>query len=790
MVSSLFVLSSIDSANSKLPHKEIEMADLTFTRSITFTIPGSNSSPGVKVTAVENATGGVDFTVDVLSTSKMTADLRGLFFNLNDTGKLAGLSSTGLSVTDFDTVNVINLGGGANMHGHASPYDVGLEFGTSGIGKDHITSATFTLSGSTFLTLDDIANVEFGARLTSIGSSGGARNGSSKIVAEAPAAPDAIADSYAIFEDGQEGLDDPADPAEGVVFQVLDNDTDADGDTLTVVALRDAVNGAVEIVDGNDSDTLIGDAVKFTPTTDYAGPASFEYAISDGAGGTDFAKVDVAVTAVADIPSLSYQIIAGNSADEIIVRVAAAQTDADSSEYIDRIELSGIPDGVTAIPGVLNPGAEPDQIVQDFILTLPLDQDVSFDFGIAAVSKEVSNGDEETNFIAVPIVLEYTENDYAPTFYATDQSIWSSGDQFTFNDNRFIGVDNFASPFTDSSGGLIGYNVSAAIKAGLQSNLSFEGGEIDANLNYDFSVDTNYNKTTDMLLISSSQVLTGGDFATEGPEGSYKLDFIFNYDVSAALTYDIGVDSGTIVSFADSYYSTTNILDLDSDDLAVEIPFPDPFGSLSATLAWPDIETDASATPPPIGEYTASGASNNFLELNLDVDQALADILLKGVNPFSIEADIVVAGATLDLIDLDLYGGLNFLQSFVMQEQGVNGTLHFENGYEQAFVFGSDIQLSNASQIDAGGDNDGNVEFSLSIDPQATLHNDTDLGFNVGYNFDVFKVGWWYDIGVDSDSGTIGPLYNAGGNFPIATVGVYDSTFDLNFGSQDVGFYA
>ena len=53
--------------------------------------------------------------------------------------------------------------------------------------------------------------------------------------------------------------------------------------------------------------------------------------------------------------------------------------------------------------------------------------------------------------------------------------------------------------------------------------------------------------------------------------------------------------------------------------------------------------------------FTSEGASNNFLQLNLDVDQALADIFLRGVNPFSVEIpSIGVAGGSADLIDLDL----------------------------------------------------------------------------------------------------------------------------------------
>ena len=58
---------------------------------------------------------------------------------------------------------------------------------------------------------------------------------------------------------------------------------------------------------------------------------------------------------------------------------------------------------------------------------------------------------------------------------------------------------------------MIGLSYNAHVKAGFQSDLSFNGGTITANMNYNLGVDTHYNKTTDTLLITSSKLLTGGD---------------------------------------------------------------------------------------------------------------------------------------------------------------------------------------------------------------------------------------------------------------------------------------
>ncbi len=75
---------------------------------------------------------------------------------------------------------------------------------------------------------------------------------------------------------------------------LLANDTDADGDTLTITGVADAVNGTV---------SLVGENIIFTPAANYSGPASFIYTVSDGKGDTDSAKVNLSVSAVNDAPT-------------------------------------------------------------------------------------------------------------------------------------------------------------------------------------------------------------------------------------------------------------------------------------------------------------------------------------------------------------------------------------------------------------------------------------------------------------------------------------------------------
>jgi uncharacterized repeat protein (TIGR01451 family) len=81
-----------------------------------------------------------------------------------------------------------------------------------------------------------------------------------------------------------------------VTVNVLANDSDEDGDTLTVTAVSNPANGTA---------TTDGTSVTYTPDTDFNGTDSFTYTANDGNGGTDTATVNVTVNPVNDAPSFT-----------------------------------------------------------------------------------------------------------------------------------------------------------------------------------------------------------------------------------------------------------------------------------------------------------------------------------------------------------------------------------------------------------------------------------------------------------------------------------------------------
>jgi VCBS repeat-containing protein len=71
------------------------------------------------------------------------------------------------------------------------------------------------------------------------------------------------------------------------VNTLLANDSDVDGDTLSISSLSTPTHGTT---------SRSGDTITYTPTAGYHGPDTFTYTVSDGNGGTAAATVTISVT--------------------------------------------------------------------------------------------------------------------------------------------------------------------------------------------------------------------------------------------------------------------------------------------------------------------------------------------------------------------------------------------------------------------------------------------------------------------------------------------------------------
>jgi Ca2+-binding RTX toxin-like protein len=123
-------------------------------------------------------------------------------------------------------------------------------------------------------------------------------------VASPNAPPQAFNDAGFQTVAGTPLIFDPAD--------LLENDSDPNGDALVITSVGDAIGGSV-VLDAQGRPV-------FTPGAGITGPASFTYAISDGRGGVASATVSITVTAPASVitGTLANDRLNGTAQDDII----------------------------------------------------------------------------------------------------------------------------------------------------------------------------------------------------------------------------------------------------------------------------------------------------------------------------------------------------------------------------------------------------------------------------------------------------------------------------------------
>jgi hypothetical protein len=122
--------------------------------------------------------------------------------------------------------------------------------------------------------------------------------------------PVAVNDSVTIAEDGT------------IAISVLANDSDPDGDTLSVTAFTQGAHGAV---------SRSGNVLTYVPAADWSGSDSFSYTVGDGKGGTATAAVAVTITAVNDPPVAVNDSVTIAEDGSIVIPVLANDHDAEGA---------------------------------------------------------------------------------------------------------------------------------------------------------------------------------------------------------------------------------------------------------------------------------------------------------------------------------------------------------------------------------------------------------------------------------------------------------------------------
>jgi hypothetical protein len=136
-----------------------------------------------------------------------------------------------------------------------------------------------------------------------------------------------------------------------VRINVLANDTDPDGDDLTITGVTDGMNGTTRVnTKGTPSPT--DDVVVYRPNSGFSGTDSFTYTISDGMGGFDTATVKVTVVGEDNDPPDAVNDSATSDGMKVRINVLANDTDPDG----DDLTITGVTDGMNGTTRVNTKG--------------------------------------------------------------------------------------------------------------------------------------------------------------------------------------------------------------------------------------------------------------------------------------------------------------------------------------------------------------------------------------------------------------------------------------------------
>jgi len=291
----------------------------TTSATIDITVTAVNDDPYNAGTLPGDAqvTEDVATTVDLSSISLMDSDDSGLPLTVRLTTATGGLinaaSQAGIQVIDNGTGQVTLTGEQGALNAYFdSPANISYLHSTENIFGDNIDTIRIELSDNGNTGADGGGFVGFGFVNVD--------------VAAVNDAPVAVNDLFNTDEDV------------ALTASVLGNDSDTEGDTLTV-------NTATVL--GPDNGTLdlnLNGSFVYTPAADFNGIDSFTYEINDGKGGTDTATVTVTIDSVNDAPVGTDNVITiSEDTEYIFQRTDFGFSDIDG-DTLRRVFIDQLPD--------------------------------------------------------------------------------------------------------------------------------------------------------------------------------------------------------------------------------------------------------------------------------------------------------------------------------------------------------------------------------------------------------------------------------------------------------------
>ena len=427
--------------------------------------------------------------------------------------------------------------------------------------------------------------------------------------------PVANDDSYSVDEDTTLTI---------TAAELLANDTDADGDSLTITSVANPLNGTV---------ALDGTNITFTPDADFNGDASFTYTVSDGNGGEDNAAVTVNVESVNDDP------VAGND---------TANTLEDNSVNIDVLANDSDVDlGAILSVASVTQGAN-GSVTIEADNTVTYTPDANFN-GTDTFSYIVSDGNGGEDTATVNVNVESVNdapvagNDTVSTQEDTPLTI--AADDLLNNDTDVDGDSLTITSVANAFNGTVTLD---------STNISFTP-DADFNGDASFSYTVSDGELTDIATVNVTVIPVNDDPVAGDDIVSTQEDTPLTIAATDLLSNDSDVDGDTLtITSVDSAVNGTVVLD------GTDITFtPDA-----------DFNGDASFT------YTVSDG-------NGEEDNAAVTVNVESVNDNPVAGNDTANtlednSVNIDVLDNDSDVDADDILSVASVTQGANGSVTIE----------------------------------------------------------------------------------------------------------------
>jgi len=405
-----------------------------------------------------------------------------------------------------------------------------------------------------------------------------------------------------------------------VIISVLTNDTDVDLDTLTVTGTTSPSNGSVQINSGT--------TITYTPVQHFFGSDSFTYTISDAAGGTDTATVNVTISSVNDVPVANTDNATTDEDDFIVINVLTNDTDADG----DSLTVTGAnapSNGSVQVNGGATITYTPDNDFNgsdSFTYTI-IDGNGGTNTGTVNVTVNAINdapvavddaaGTNEDNAVMISVLVNDSDVDLDTMTVTTASSPSNgsvqinSGTTITYTPNQhYFGADSFTYTISDGAGGTDTATVNVTVSS---VNDAPDVVADSASTNEDTTVIINVlsndsDVESDMLTVDSATdpangnvVVNGNNTITYMPDSDFNGADSFTYTVSDGNGgNNTALVSITVNAVNDNPVANTDIANTNEDNAII----------ISALSNDTDVDLDG------LTVISTSSASNGTVQIN------------------------------------------------------------------------------------------------------------------------------------------------------------------------------